>query len=377
MQCVLAQNLYVSTSGSDANPGTLAAPFRTWKRAAQVAQSGVFVNFGAGNYNAAGGDDFGDVVPVGVTLRRNGTGTVTFTADGVRTLAFAGNGGVENITLTNFGSPLTATTGVQTIKGITVTQPGEPIRVIGSAFMVISDGSSITGGPALNRYLIGVESMAQLTIRDSTITGAWESCVTPSVAGEGIRANGSTYVTLVNVTFGGIMNVDVKPAGSTRLSISASSATHTCGGGLETHDNAQVVANDTHFGAIGCLEMSSLTVNGGTVDDTGFGVNLYHSAQANFRNFRFGGQGVNISGTGSYDFGTVTTPGNNTFNPSARDSSGLNVHVDGVAVIAVGNRWVPSEQGADSSGRMPSAAIWGPASGKNFYIVSNMSYIEF
>jgi hypothetical protein len=73
------------------------------------------------------------------------------------------------------------------------------------------------------------------------------------------------------------MNVDVKPAGSTRLSISASSAMHTCGGGLETHDNAQVVANDTPFGAIGC--------------------------------------------------------------------------------------------------RMPSAAIWGPASGKNFYIVSNMSYI--
>ena len=378
MQCVLAQNIYVSTSGSDTNPGTQAAPFRTWKRAAQVAQSGVYVNFAPGNYNSAGGDDFGDVIPASVTLRRSGTGTVTFTADGVRTMSFAGNGGIEGITLTNFGAPLTATTGVQNIKGVTITQPHEPIRVSGNAFMVIAEGSSITGGPGVNRYLIGAESAAQLTVRDSTLTGAWEACVTPTVAGEAIRASGTTYVTIVGVTFAGIMNIDVKAMGSTRLSISDSNLMHTCGGGLQTHETASVVVNSGQFGGIGCYDNASLTVNGGSVDDTGLGVNLYNSCQGFFHNFTFGGSfGVNVAGTGSYDFGNNSNPGNNTFNPSARDQGGLNVNVDGVAVSAVGNRWVAGEQTADGAGRMPAGVTWGPVSGKNFSVQSNLSYIEF
>ena len=48
-----AAELFVSTSGNDANAGTLAAPFRTIGKAAGIAQPGDVVSVRAGVYNAA------------------------------------------------------------------------------------------------------------------------------------------------------------------------------------------------------------------------------------------------------------------------------------------------------------------------------------
>ena len=377
-QCVPATNLYVSTSGSDSNPGTQGAPFRTWKQAAQVAQAGAIVNFAAGTYDNLGGDDFADAIPASVTLQRSGSGTVTFAGDGQHALTFAGSGTVQNITLTNFGSPFVATTGTQTVKAVAVTQPLDAIRLSGTAVMVISDGSSISGGPAVNRYLFNVEGSAQLTVRDSTVTGAWDACVTPTLAGDGIVMSASAIVSLVGVTFGGTMNATVMATGSSKLSLTNSTLRNSCGGGFGTRDNASAVSSNTNFGGIGVNDSSTVTITGGAIDDGGLGLNIYGQARGSFRSVSLGGVfGVTVMSTGQCDFGTSTSPGNNTFNPSARDGGGLNVNVDGASVLAVGNKWVPNEQGANANGNMPAGVVWGPASGKNFSISSNVSTVEF
>ncbi|HMJ55479.1 MAG TPA: right-handed parallel beta-helix repeat-containing protein [Polyangiaceae bacterium] len=377
MQCVVATNLYVSTAGSDTNPGTQALPFRTWKRAAQLAQSGTIVNFAPGTYDGAGGDDFTDPIPNGVTLQRSGSGTVTFTADGQHSLVFAGSGTVQNVTLTGFRSPFSATTGVQTIKGVSVTLQFDPIRVSGTAVMVISDSSTISGSTTDNQYLISVNSSGQLTLRDTAITGRWPSCFGPPVAGGGIWTTDSATLSLVNVTCSGILAGCVVASGSARVALTSSSLVNGCERGLLTAGNSNVTSSNTTFSDMEAREASSWTISGCSVGDTGFGTNLNGTGRASFRGCRFGGiNGTRIGGVGTYDFGTSGSPGNNTFNVGAHDYGGLNVDVDGVTVQAHENQWVPLEQGADANGKMPSLYLLGPVGGKNVTIGSDQSAVD-
>src|SRR4051794_33298747 len=55
---VLLSSYYVSTAGSDSNAGSLARPFRTIQRAANIAQPGVGVGTGGGDV-VAGQQDAG------------------------------------------------------------------------------------------------------------------------------------------------------------------------------------------------------------------------------------------------------------------------------------------------------------------------------
>jgi hypothetical protein len=374
LQCVPAQNIYVSTSGSDTNSGTQAAPFRTWKRASQVAQAGTIVNFAAGTYDIAGGDDFAQPIPNGVTLQRSDSAAVNFVGDGSHSLTFAGSGTIQNIVLNKFGSPMIASSGSQTVKGVTVSQPSEPIRVGGSAAMVISDTSQISGAPAVNRFLVAVESSAQLTVRDSTITGAWESCLTPTSAGEGINTNGTAVLSLVGVTFGGTMNRSVVSRGLSTVSLTSSRLVSSCYAGVQALENSTVSSSNSVFNRIDGKDSGSLTIDGGTVEwaNSG-GVQLQTTGRVSFRNVRFEGA-LELFGPATYDFGTGSSPGNNTFNPTSRGGGGLTVQDDDlnladVLVLAVGNKWIPNLQGADANGNMPAQRVCDPVYGDNFSIL--------
>jgi hypothetical protein len=378
LQCVVATNLYVSTTGSDTNAGTQASPFRTWKRASQLAQSGTIVNFAAGTYDGSGGDDFSDAIPNGVTLQRSSSGIVTFTADGLHSLVFAGSGTLQNVTLTNFRSPLSSTAGTQTIKGVTVNLQFDPIHVSGSAIMVVSDNSVITGTTTGNQYLVRVDSTAQLTMRDTVITGTWGSCFGPPVASGALLATDSATVSLVNLICGGILAPCVLANGMARVGLTSSTLLNECERGLLTAGSASVTASNTSFADMEARESSSWSISGGTVRDTGFGVGLNGTGSVSFRDCTFGGiNGVSINTAGAtYDFGTTGTLGNNRFNSGARDGGGLNVWVDGVTVQAHGNKWVPNVQGADASGNMPSIYLVGPVSDKNVSIGTDQSGVD-
>jgi hypothetical protein len=375
-QCVIATNLYVSGAGSDTNSGTQASPFRTWKRAAQIAQAGTVVNFAAGTYDVNGGDDFTDAVPNGVTLQRSGSGTVNFISDGQHSLVFAGSGTVQNITLTRFRSPLSATTGTQTVKGITITQQVDSIRVAGTAIMVISDGTSISGAPTENKFLVELNASGQLTLRDSTFNGTWTDCFNAETGG-GIRATDSSTLSISNATCSGALSPCVWATTSARIGVTNATLTATCNG-IVTAGNVSLTSTGSTFVGMEARDTSTWTITRVTVTSAGFGVGLNSTGRITFRNSRFAGvNGVGIGAKGTFDFGSVSSAGGNTFNTNNRPHEGLNVNVDGVTVEARGNQWLPGVQGASPSGTMPAAYVGGPADGDNYYIATDQSAIQF
>ncbi|MBC1220649.1 DUF1565 domain-containing protein, partial [Nostoc sp. UCD120] len=72
----MAQLLYVnSVAGSDTNPGSQQAPFKTITQALKVATVDTKIQLADGNYNAASGEVFPLTVPSGVTVVGNETNT--------------------------------------------------------------------------------------------------------------------------------------------------------------------------------------------------------------------------------------------------------------------------------------------------------------
>jgi hypothetical protein len=375
MQCVVATNLYVSTTGSDSNLGTQASPFRTWKRAAQIAQSGATVNFAAGTYDASGGDDFADAIPNGVTLQPNGSGTVTFSSDGQHSLVFTGSGAVTSLTLTNFKAPLMASTGTQTVKGLTISGCTSPVQATGTAAMTISDGSTISGAPTDRIVstelpaLVRVDAAAHLTIRDTTITGAWTACLGTTSAGTGVLTIASSTLMLINTTFGGYLWQPVWVSASANVTLTGSFLLSNCGYGIRAEDNVTVTATNTTFADIVAGGSGTLTVTGGGVKTTGNNTVVSGAGTKRFRSCSFEGQ-VQVQDATNCDFGTTSSSGANTF------SGGMNLTTDGVNVSAAGNKWIPNQQGADSNGYMPSMFLLGPVTGANVTIASATSGVQ-
>jgi hypothetical protein len=374
-QCVALTALYVSTTGSDTNSGSQASPFRSWKRAAQIAKSGMTVNFAAGTYNANGGDDFADAIPNGVALQASGAGSVTFAADGQRSLVFSGSGSVTNLTLVNFKAPLVASSGTQTVKGTTITGSAGPVQVTGTAAMVISDGSTVSGTP-IERVspelatLVRVDAAASLTIRDTTITGSWSECLGATTsAGAGLIAAASSTVTLINMTFNGYLWEALRASDSATVALTNSSVLSNCGYGLRAEENVVVNANNTTFADIIVDGGAGLTMTGGAVKTGGFDTFLLGTGARSFRGVGFEGH-VRIEDSGHSNFGTNGSRGNNTL------SAGMTFTTDGVGISAFGNKWIPNVQGADANGFFPPTFMMGPVSGANVTIPSATSGVQ-
>jgi hypothetical protein len=372
---VVAANLYVSTSGSDSNLGTQASPFRSWKRAAQLAKAGTVVNFLAGIYDINGGDDFADAIPDGVKLQSSGSGTATLSADGVHSLVFAGGGTVANLTLNHFRASLSASSGVQTIQGVTVTQPVGAIYVTGGAAMNVSASSNVSGAPTENTAgsaappLFAVDSSAQLTIRDSTVNAAWAGCI-PS--GYGVYATGSAIVSLSSMTCTGTSWPCMYATGSSRISLTNSTLSTSCDSAMTSWQSANVSSNGTTFSAMAANDTSSWSVTGGAFTGPAAAamINVGPTSTISIHGARFGTT-VNLWGSGttaqSYDFGMFGTTGGNNF------QGGMSVNSDDLVIQAYGNTWIPNEQGASPTGVMPSQTFTGPVDGKNVTIAAPSS----
>ena len=86
------------------------------------------------------------------------------------------------------------------------------------------------------------------------------------------------------------------------------------------------------------------------------------------------GPGISSLGSITFDLGTTTSPGNNTF--LSNGTTDVDVSISSVANInAIGNTWNASVQGADSSGHYttPGQSSGYSASGPNFHTGSASS----
>jgi Protein of unknown function (DUF1565) len=164
-----------------------------------------------------------------------------------------------------------------------------------------------------------------------------------------------------------------------------------------------VVANGTTFSNNGIAGIEStqptiLSVTGGAISGNGLqagtlgglgqvagGIALAYAGAANQLTLRSAtlasnaGNGITLAGTATTtgDLGTTASPGGNTFS-GVPVGAGLSAF-DVTAVIgatAVGNTWMPSTQGSDSSGHYTTATvITGPASGLNVNVPAGGSVV--
>ena len=137
---------YVSTSGSDMNPGTQSSQFKTITHAmTKATRSGSTVYVAVGTYDVANGETFPITVPAGVLL----IGDEANKGGGSTPTRIVGGGGQAPGATAGFGVALLAGTG-STIAGFTITN----------------------NNPALSgRYGLFL-SNSSVTLRNNTVTGA-------------------------------------------------------------------------------------------------------------------------------------------------------------------------------------------------------------
>ena len=315
--------------GNDANVGTEALPFKTWKRAATraVAATNPQIFFVTGSYYSTdAGEDYTTKIPDGATVATSG-GKVFIEGNGVAGFPFAGSGtfnggtGSDGFTLTGFNGPLSTTTGTQTLSSVTLLDMRQPVYILSVMSITNFAMESITG---IGQFWVNGGS---LSISNGTLKGLVGACFNES-QGRSSVSNTASF-TANNVQSDGVIQL----TSSGTANLTNVRLYSTCGG---TNSPGLEVSGATQVTLTSCTLPSNVQINGNT------------SFTARGSTFE---QMVTFNQSGTYDLGTTGSPGGNTFIAPIY-LVGLGVHVN-----AVGNRWFPSELPADATGNVNPASI--------------------
>jgi hypothetical protein len=370
--------LYVGEDGDDeTGAGTADDPFATLMHAASVAMAGETIVFLDGTYEITATV----TIPAGVALMAANTGAVTLTGNGALyndLLSLSGDSHIEGLTLQSFGRAVFF---------------GEGAAATGT--LSIADSTFIDCS-AICVHLTG-SSSASLSNVD-VIDGA----------GRGFRLDQDAVATLDGVTMAMLGDTLIEQQGQSQLTIKNSDLTikpaaafnYYCvapnmnGVGSLTIEDSQLHGCDT---AIRGSIPESMTLTRVEISDMSFGIELGYGfgglggtiriTDSDFHDFTYHamriGSGSNENhfevrgttfsnpaaaiwdciqldggATSTVDFGTVDDPGGNTFLNGNAATTALRLTFQSVYVSAVGNTWIPSQQGADAQGKY--AAAGGP-----------------
>jgi hypothetical protein len=217
---IQAAGLYVSPSGNDASPGTLAAPLATVARARTLATTqGQTIWLLDGVYNASnqlswGGISFSNAVNVrgydaGAILE--GMGPTGLSVG----LAFANGGSLRDISIRNFATGVFANGGTLEVRNVGVSNTATPFTARGTATATFSE-CKVTDVPANGLVVVAlIEEMATATWRGGRFenidvskpvffargnaTFIVEDVAITNVAGTAVNAWDNTNVTLRRV----------------------------------------------------------------------------------------------------------------------------------------------------------------------------------
>lgn len=327
-----------------------------------VARVGLFID-------GPGASTFSGVAVDGASIRILGGARVDFTADG---LASYGHTGALRTTLlqaqdagtlvtvqggafdglTQFGVTVTSggcvLAGLSAIAGATLVLDGVTLRADASALVSESNPSygvhacsggtlDVRGASRVEGFTIGARVFgATLQLSSSSLAGNGTGIVIAgSSASPGTVALSGAFIE--NSTRNGIVASD-----TSRLSIGAGS----------------VLRNNAGHGIAFSSTSSQLRIDGAELTGNGKLGLSYFGADCQVRNTRIDGNvegGIvmeNFSNVAPApcDLGSAASPGGNTFFATS-NTAALRVRTAGVAVQAVGNVWVASEQGANAQGR--------------------------
>jgi Protein of unknown function (DUF1565) len=428
--------LYVSAvNGSDTNPGSSSAPFKTLSKALSVASSGLTIKLQAGTYDASNGETYPETVPDGVSILVDNARNVFLigksTQDG---LILAGSATLVGLDLQNFNTAIIATTGTQTLTNLAFNNNIRGLRLASNAQTTLNGNSSLANG----KVGVALADTAKLvmeggSIQDMTDAGA-------AAYASGIDVVGSASLELTNITiannpaatllalrdsasaaiksskftgngtgfFGGNTIVLLSSSSleledsevrdnlkGTGIVLFDNSAALTIKGGCICTNKSNGIYSIGHVTLNGTLITGNgsggIQIGGGTLDvteayvadnsDYGIHFNTRSSTTSSSLKVRktylrnsYIGLSINMKNTDSVDLGTSADPGNNVISNEA-----LNLSIDKeaggtVTVSAVGNTWDSSVQGADAAGHYPSSLVTGPVTtGKNYNLVTGVS----
>jgi len=244
--------------------------------------------------------------------------------------------------------------------GAVVLRNGTVLDQIGRAGALGCDGSAIIVG----------SSSGQLTMDRSTLSNARAAgiCVLNNFSTTLTNSVVLTQSTITGSVGAAIQNESTQGVGATITAVGASLTNNGWGifwtraGTFDLRNST--ISGSTAAGGIGAgiylfMPSGSFKLRGSNV--TG---NIQHGVHLD---------GTQASGGLTFDLGTTADPGGNTI--TGNGLAGLrSVAAAGDSVNAVGNTWIPNQQGADANGRysLPPTFVpvpkTGPASGVNFKI---------
>ena len=337
---------YIAENGNDSsNTGTEAAPYRTWKRAADraslVTSPKIFFKVGVYTSNTTG-EDFTVKIPEGATVATLG-GKVLLQGNGVAGLAFAGNGTVnggttvDGLTLQGFSEPFSTSAGTQTLTNVSLTDIQTPMFISGTS--MTWNGFAMSSVEASGQFRVW---SGNLSLTNGSLRCVVSNCLIASPSASTVE--GGT-LTANQVTSDGRLSIT---ANATLTGVTLSSSCGSQNRALEAGTGTVILTNSQ------VTEYAQFT-----------GTNI------KTRGTTFGGF-VRVSAAGTYDFGRSTDRGNNTFN------GGFLVVGPSVVIDASGNRWMANEPPADGSGNVAvGTIIGGPYSTANVSIDEMSSSVKF
>jgi len=429
----LQQFIFVNPlTGSDGNSGTQDAPVKTIHRALALFKPGIRIELQAGTYNVANGQVFPDSLPSGVVIESVSAGQAVLVGT-IGDIAFyaAGTDTIKYVQFQGFNTCIRAGSGSHVLLGVGLTTINKTFDIYGAAEGIFQAG---TGTSAV----IGTaKEFSRITIKDCVLSGGTSnySIVTLSnaaralITGTTIKDSPTTVLEMYDATVAeintstfsntGLHGLGSSAAASLRgtasLTIIGSTITDTYGSAIAmesptavlTLKRVQLARNAMNgFGAAALYLYGSASIDSCAIVNNGeYGIVL-SQGYFTFRHCDISGapsQGISVSGgasltmrssTVSYsgigvhlvasnslaDLGTASDPGGNTFRNNTKYGVQSDVTVNGTAVQAVGNTWIPNVQGADANGHYTAKAVAGPTTAttpQNYYITGAGRSIQF
>ena len=389
--------------GSDAGPGTEEEPFRTLKKALSIAGSGQTVHLFEGVYGVDNNDDFEAMVPDGVMIAAVVPGKAVLAGTAGKTgLRFEGGGAAWGLRIEGFATGVIATAGALTLEGLELAENGAGIEIAGAATAQLLDSSIVGGlsgvviGDVAKLWVIGGEirevgqpcgSFSAVSVRDAAQLAADGVFILDSPGS--ISLSDAAIVTITQGTVAGVGSAGcgaqaaILVAGLADLQLADSTVEAVPGWAIRivgAEGNAGVVGGSITGGSLGgisgygalsvegtvltglgdpsscgiCAGFGSVSVKDSKVELFGRGIEIDSGGQVSIRGTQLSGNriAVHMDAGGFLDMGTSFDAGENTLLANAQTSLDIAV-ASSVVVQAVGNTWLPGNQGTDASGHFP------------------------
>jgi hypothetical protein len=393
--------------GTEQDTCSRTQPCKTLTQALAQATAGQTIYLGSGTYGRDT-EAMNLTVPAGVTIEAMTPGGALLLGnrpEGATALTLQGDATLRGLHISGFYAGIAALEGEVTLDSLAIEQTQVGLLLQGPVQMVAQSVSFTAGGQAFQ-----MGSAAELRLVGGTISDMGPNCA----GGVGIGyLQESAHVIFEGVTaqnnFG---SLELRQASSADINDSTLSNNGTDGCGRSTHidlgesaslrmmnttveqgpgsgvlalsDNQVTIMGGSFLGN---EQLEALDVNASYLDVRGTKFSGYFTAvrigrgSNVFRDVTINGNLVGIDWNsdenGILDLGSAEAPGNNTIQQNA--NVGLLVRGSAPAVInAVGNTWIPGEQGADVNGKMPpGTTLTGPVTGSNVEISLQGPSIQF